>query len=74
MNTLVTAAVLFVTASIQKGPDPEDVKPGWLGFTVFLALAFAVFLLWMSMRKQLRKVDFEEQEPTPREADGKTPS
>ena len=45
------------------GPDPKDVKPGWLGFAVFLALAAAVFVLCLSFRKQLRKVDFEE-EPT----------
>jgi hypothetical protein len=36
------------------------VKPGWLGFGVFIALAVAVTLLWFSMRKQLKKVDFEE--------------
>ncbi len=65
MNTLAIA-VLVVSAAIEKGPDPEDVKPGWLGFGVFLALAFAVFLLWLSLRKHLRKVDFEEQEPAPR--------
>lgn len=41
-------------------PDPEDVKPGWLGFGVFLALAAALVLLFFSFRKQLRKVDFEE--------------
>ena len=42
-------------------PDPEDVKPGWLGFGVFLLLAAAVVLLVFSFRKQLKKVDFEEQ-------------
>ncbi len=65
MNTLVMA-VLLVSAGIEKGPDPEDVKPGWLGFGVFLALAFAVFLLWLSLRKHLRKIDFEEQDAAPR--------
>ena len=48
-----------------KGPDPADVKPGWLGFGVFLALAVAVVFLWFSMRKQLRKVDFEEEPDAP---------
>ena len=55
----------------QQGPDPADVKQGWLGFGVFLALALAVVLLWLSFRRQLKKVDFvEEPEPprrTPRE-------
>jgi hypothetical protein len=44
----------------QEGPDPADVKPGWLGFVVVLLLIVAVVLLWLSLRKQLRKVDFEE--------------
>jgi hypothetical protein len=59
MNTL-WVAVLPLAA---KGPNPADVKPGWLGFAVFLALAAALVLLMMSFRKQLRKVDFEEKEP-----------
>ena len=54
-----------------KAPDPADVKPGWLGFGMFLALAFAVVLLWLSFRKQLKKVDFEEEPDAPRdEQDG----
>ena len=44
-----------------KGPNPADVKPGWLGFSVFLALAVATLLLWLSFRKQIKKVDFEEE-------------
>jgi hypothetical protein len=63
MNTL-WVAVLPLAA---KGPNPADVKPGWLGFAVFLALAAALVLLMMSFRKQLRKVDFEEQEPPARD-------
>ncbi len=66
MSTSWTAWALsaVVLPLVEKGPDPEDVKPGWLGFGVFLALAAAVVLLWLSMRKQLKKVDFEE-EPDP---------
>jgi hypothetical protein len=45
---------------VDEVPDPEDVKPGWLGFGVFLLLAAAVVLLVFSFRKQLKKVDFEE--------------
>jgi hypothetical protein len=51
-----------------KAPDPADVKPGWLGFAVFIALAVAVVLLWLSMRRQLKKIDFEE-EPDDRPSD-----
>jgi hypothetical protein len=52
----------------RKAPDPADVKPGWLGFGMFLALAVATVLLWLSMRRQLRKVRFEE-EPLPDRTD-----
>ena len=54
---------------VDEVPDPEDVKPGWLGFGVFLLLAAAVVFLVFSFRKQLRKVNFEEKPgnggPTP---------
>jgi hypothetical protein len=56
MTTLWTVLVPLV----DEVPDPEDVKPGWLGFGVFLLLAAAVVLLVFSFRKQLKKVDFEE--------------
>jgi hypothetical protein len=45
---------------VDEVPRPEDVKPGWLGFGVFLLLAAAVVVLAFSFRKQLKKVDFEE--------------
>jgi hypothetical protein len=48
-------------ALAQTPPDPEDVKAGWLGFTVFLLLAAAVAFLGFSLRKHLRRVDFEEE-------------
>jgi hypothetical protein len=44
----------------QQAPNPEDVKPGWLGFAVFLALLAAVVLLGLSLRKHLRRVNFDE--------------
>jgi hypothetical protein len=44
----------------DKPPEPEDVKAGWLGFSVFLLLAAAVVFLAFSLRKHLGKVDFEE--------------
>lgn len=47
-------------ALAQQAPDPEDVKPGWLGFVVFLALLAAVVLLGLSLRKHLRRVNFDE--------------
>ncbi|HET6654290.1 MAG TPA: hypothetical protein VFH10_16765 [Nocardioides sp.] len=53
--------VLFsVALAAQEGPAPEDVKAGWLGLLVWLALAAAVVFLAFSLRKHLKKVDFDE--------------
>ncbi len=57
LSTAVTALLVLA----QTPPDPEDVKAGWLGFAVFLLLAAAVAFLGFSLRKHLRRVDFEEQ-------------
>ncbi len=69
MSTLSTTLWVVVLPLVQQGPDPEDVKPGWLGFGVFLALAAAVVLLAFSFRKQLRKAKqhFEAEEAGPAE-------
>lgn len=57
----ITWTVLGVLVPlVDEVPDPEDVKPGWLGFGVFLLLAAALVFLAFSFRKQLRKVDFDE--------------
>lgn len=39
--------------------DPNRVTPGILGLLSFLFLLAAVFLLWRSMRKQMKKIDPE---------------
>ena len=59
---------------LEKGPNPADVKPGWLGFSVFLALAVAVAILAMSFRKQLKKIDFEEEPDSPPTEDDQSSS
>ena len=48
-------ALLRLTGELQQGPEPEDVKAGWLAFGLFLALGAAVVLLGFSLVKQLRK-------------------
>jgi hypothetical protein len=53
----------------QQAPDPNDVKPGLIGFLVFLALLVAVVFLVLSFRKQLRKVNFEEKADDQEHAD-----
>jgi hypothetical protein len=36
--------------------DPNWVKPGWILFLVILLLAVAMVFLYLSMRKQFRKI------------------
>lgn len=62
---LWTVLVPLLARVAEEGPDPEDVKAGWLGFAVFLLLAAAVAFLGFSLRKHLRKVDFEEEPDEP---------
>ena len=36
--------------------DPNIVKPGWTAFLVVLLLGIALVFLYLSMRKQFRKI------------------
>jgi uncharacterized protein HemY len=71
---LVLAARLSVVAPSPSGSasissratDDSIVRPGWLGFVVFLAMALALFFLLRSFLKHLKRVNFEE-EPDPTE-------
>jgi hypothetical protein len=65
--TVLTALPFLV----EEGPAPEDVKAGWLGFSVWIALVVAVVILGFSLRKHLKRVDFEE-EPDPADTDEHT--
>lgn len=58
------SVVHLLAQSLEEGPAPEDVKAGWLGFAVFLLLVVAVVFLALSLRKHLKKVDFDEGEPS----------
>jgi ABC-type nitrate/sulfonate/bicarbonate transport system substrate-binding protein len=58
--TSLTAVLSVALVAAQEGPAPEDVKAGWLGLVVWLALAAAVVFLAFSLRKHLKKVDFDE--------------
>lgn len=40
--------------------DPNRVTPGFLGFLFFVILFVAAAVLYFSLRKQLKRVDFDE--------------
>jgi hypothetical protein len=67
MLRLAGAAVegLARLGQVDDAPAPADIKPGWVALVIVLALCVVTALLWLNMRKQLRKIDFVEKD-TPR--------
>ncbi len=43
--------------------DPNAVKPGWTALVVTVLLAAALVLLYLSMRRQFRKINIPQEEP-----------
>lgn len=56
-------------------PDPSLVSPGWLGLASLVFLSVTLFLLWKSMNRQFKRIDFDEAatERPARHADEPTP-
>ena len=52
-------------SEIDEAPAPSEIKPGWVALVIVLTLCVVTALLWLNMRKQLGKIDFQEKE-TPR--------
>jgi hypothetical protein len=48
--------------------DPNVVKPGWTALVVVLLLGIAMVFLYLSMRKQFRKIRVPEDEASDDEA------
>ena len=67
-NVLTPLANLLPPLAEQV-PAPEDLKAGWVAFGIFLALAAAVVFLAFSLRKHLKKVNFEEDADSSSNAD-----
>ena len=64
---LVAAAAegLVRLAEIDEAPAPSEIKPGWVALVIVLSLAVVTALLWLNMRKQLGKIDFQEKDTPP---------
>ncbi|WP_166133490.1 hypothetical protein [Nocardioides ochotonae] len=56
-NVLVAEVMPVLMERLDETPKPEDVKAGWVGFGVFLALCVAVGLLGWALTRQLRRTD-----------------
>jgi hypothetical protein len=70
----------LLTTGLLLAIDDSDVSPGVLGFLVVAALGVATWLLLRSMRRQMKKVDFDEHatdarppEQAPRDAEEPSP-
>jgi hypothetical protein len=58
----------------SRATDDNIVRPGWLGFLVFLLMAGAVALLLRSFVKHLKRIDFDESATErPRRSDPEPP-
>jgi hypothetical protein len=58
MNTLLSAAAVHGPTVLAV--DPTKVKAGWLALVIVLLMCLATYLLWRSMNRQLKKVDFDD--------------
>jgi hypothetical protein len=60
--------------------DPDLVKPGWTPLIITLLLGVAVFLLFLSMRRQFRKIsvpradELEDEDDAPAPPPADTPA
>jgi hypothetical protein len=62
MSALLHLSVL-VSPLLSDELDPEieeNLTPGWVGAIVILGLMVVTVLLWLSMRRQFRKIRFDE--------------
>ena len=77
MNSLLTASadlVLTVLVPLtDEVPDAKDVNTGWWYVLVFFGLIAATLLLWLSMRKQLKKIRFDDSPPNEVDRDSEDP-
>ena len=63
MSPLLHLSVLASQLLTDTDVDPEIEKkltPGWIGAGVIVGLMLVTVLLWLSMRRQFRKIRFDE--------------
>jgi hypothetical protein len=65
--------VMFLADGTEKGPEPEDVKAGWVAFALFGLLILAVVILGFSLVKRLRNAERAESEGRYDPSDKKPP-
>ena len=53
-------SITHVVNQLDPVPNANQVGPGWIAAVVVLLLIVGTLLLWRNMRKQLTKIDFDE--------------
>ncbi len=54
--------------------DPNVVKPGWTPLIITIILAVAIVLLYLSMRRQFRRINVGVDQPAPADEPTVVPS
>jgi hypothetical protein len=71
----VSESLLPTLVSLSdEAPAAEDVNTGWWYVLVFFGLLAATVLLWLSMRKQLKKIRFDEKPKESADGDRQDPA
>ena len=65
LTASVDAVLAVLVPLVDDVPTAEDVDAGWWYLVVFGALVVAVYLLWRSMRRQIKKIDFDDEPAAP---------
>ena len=55
-----TATAYASNVVSTRATDDSIVRPGWLGFLVFLGMAVALYFLLRSFLKHIKRIDFDE--------------
>lgn len=61
--------MLLLLSALDETPAPEDTKAGWVALLLFLALAGATVLLWLSMRRHLARIQVPPRDRGPQPPD-----
>ncbi|MCB0918687.1 MAG: hypothetical protein KDC39_08980 [Actinobacteria bacterium] len=60
MAGITTALGVLTQTYPSPGDLPDDRSAGYWGFLLFLLMLLGVVLLWFSLNKQLKRINFDE--------------
>jgi len=60
MAGITTALSVLTQTYPSPGDLPDDRSAGYWGFLLFLLMLLGVVLLWFSLNKQLKRINFDE--------------